>query len=80
MVYPGHLGYQHFTSSVAPPSIICLCGSWFSQDKKDKLFFTGEKIEEIDRHFLSFQPISEITRTPRSIVGKVNERIFTKCM
>lgn len=47
-----------------------LLNSWFSQDKKDQVFYIGDKIEEIDRDFLSIQPISEITRTPRSIVDK----------
>lgn len=47
-----------------------LLNSWFSPDKKEKLFFIGGKIEEVDKVFLSIQPISEITRTPRSIVDK----------
>ena len=40
-----------------------LLNSWFSQEKKDKLYFIGNKIEEIDSEFLSIQPVSEITRT-----------------
>lgn len=47
-----------------------LLNSWFSQDNKDKLFFIGNRIEEVDKEFLSIQPISEVTRTPRSIVDK----------
>lgn len=47
-----------------------LLNSWFSQDKKDTLFFIGDKIEDVDKEFLCIQPISEITRTPRSIVDK----------
>lgn len=47
-----------------------LLKSWFSQHKKDDLFFIGDKIDEIDNDFLSIQPISEITRTPRSIGDK----------
>lgn len=43
-----------------------LLNSWFSQDKKDTLFFIGD----VDKEFLCIQPISEITRTPRSIVDK----------
>ena len=44
-----------------------LLNSWFSQEKKDKLYFIGNKIEEIDSELLSIQPVSEITRTTRSI-------------
>ena len=47
-----------------------LLNSWFSQDNKDKLYFIGKRIEEVDKEFLSIQPISEVTRTPRSIVDK----------
>ena len=47
-----------------------LLNSWFSQDNKDKLYFIGNRIEEVDKEFLSIQPISEVTRTPRSIVDK----------
>ena len=44
-----------------------LLNSWFSQENKDKLYFIGNKIEEIDSELLSIQPVSEITRTTRSI-------------
>lgn len=47
-----------------------LLNSWFSQDNKDKLYFIGNRIEELDKEFLSIQPVSEVTRTPRSIVDK----------
>ena len=47
-----------------------LLNSWFSQEKKDELYFIGNKIEEVDLEFLSIQPVSEITRTPRSIADK----------
>lgn len=47
-----------------------LLNSWFSQDNKDKLYFIGNRIEEVDKEFLSIQPVSEVTRTPRSIVDK----------
>lgn len=44
-----------------------LLNSWFSQDKP---YFIGNRIEEVDKESLSIQPISEVTRTPRSIVAK----------
>lgn len=47
-----------------------LLNSWFSREKKDELYFIGNKIEEVDLEFLSIQPVSEITRTPRSIADK----------
>ena len=36
-----------------------LLNSWFSQDNKDKLYFIGNRIEEVDKEFLSIQPISQ---------------------
>ena len=47
-----------------------LLNSWFSQDNKDKLYFIGNRVEEVDKEFLSIKPISEVTRTPRSIMDK----------
>ena len=47
-----------------------LSRSWFSADKKDSLFFIGDKIDDIDKDFLSIKPVSEITRTRRSIGDK----------
>lgn len=44
-----------------------LLNSWFSQEKKDKLYFIRNKKEEIDSELLSIQPVSEVTRTTRSI-------------
>ena len=46
-----------------------LLNKWFSQDKNE-LFFIGDKVEAVGKQFLSIQPISEITRTPRSIMDK----------
>lgn len=59
-----------YTHCVCEGVVEQLLNSWFSQDNKDKLFFIGNRIEEVDKEFLSIQPISEVTRTPRSIVDK----------
>ena len=47
-----------------------LLNNWFSQEKKEKLFFIGDKVDDIDKEFLSIQPVSEITRLPRSFADK----------
>ena len=60
----------HYMYCVCEGVVRQLLANWFSQDKKDKLFFLGGKVEVIDQEFLSIQPFSEITRTPRSIVDK----------
>lgn len=47
-----------------------LLNNWFSQEKKEKLFFIGDKVDDIDKEFVSIQPVSEITRLPRSFADK----------
>ena len=46
-----------------------LLNSWLAQDLKKKTF-DGDKREDSDKDLQSIKPISEITRTPRSIVDE----------
>ena len=61
------IDYMHCVSEGVVEQLL---NSWFSHDNKDKLYFNGNRIEEVDKEFLSIQPISEVNRTPRSIVDK----------
>ena len=61
------IGYMH---CVCEGVVEQLLSGLFCQDNKDKLYFIGNRIEEVDQEFLSIKPISEVTRTPRSIVDK----------